>query len=406
MNILIALFGLGLNLSISVAQLVAGLLLLEWGWRVFKKKNPIGWRRSSLDLPIAVFSAWAIFSTAVHGSANARDTLSNLSALLLFFWATQTANEESTQRLFRWICIGAALAGAHGVLQALSGVNYLPVQRTYVVPEALQGLPTWFTRELALNNDRAMGPRNHPLTYAESFIPAFFLLLARLVREVKENGVATKKNLLIVTAVGLICGGVLLAQGRAVWLGLGLGILFFGWVVGRRFFMMTALVLAFGLVAVAIASPRLRDRLLSVATSTGGSVGDQQSKSMRYTMWRGALEGIRANPVLGVGLEGTRLTVIDPVMQTERTFTETHNMYLQIALETGLVGLGIFLWILIIITRMIGRAPPAWRPAFAGMFAAFLVAGLTESWPKDSEVAMLFWLMMGFLAVVIRNEKK
>lgn len=402
---LTCLFALGLCLSISAAQILAALLLIDWAFNAYRRPAGERWKRAHLGAPIVIFTGWALTTAIVHGTANVRDALSAHSSFLLFFWAAQTLDNESARRFFRWLCLGTVLAGLQGILQSVSGVNYLPVERVYSKPEFFDGWPLWIIKELALNNERAVGPRNHPLTFAESFIPGFFLLLGWLVFRVREQRASIGKSLLIAAGLGVVVAGILLAQGRAVWLGIGFGILVFGMSQGRKFCVKTILSLAAALVIVGVASPRMRGRLMSVATVSGGTLGDQQSKSMRYALWRDALTGIREHPVAGIGLEGTRLINIDPVLNRERVWTETHNLYLQFALELGLVGLGLFLWILVLIARMIYLSPARWRPAFAGLFAAFLVSGLTESWPKDKEVDMLFWTMIGALAALRRHEE-
>jgi len=399
-------FGASLDLSISATQIGAALLLIDWAWRAASKEKSGVWKAADLDFPIVLFFLWTGFTGIFRHSITMLDFLRNQSAFLLFFWAAQALDDKSTRRLLRWLCIGAALAGALGILQALFKINYLPDQRTYVVPAFFKNWPECIVHKLSLNNERAQGPRTHPLTYAESFIPGFFLLLGGLAREIRSARPSFLKMVSIGFGLALVVGGILLAQGRAVWLGLGLGLLVFACAVGRRFFFITVLLFGFALAVVAAVSPRIRGRFLSVASSSGGITADQQSKAVRFTLWRQAVEGILSHPVVGVGLEGARLTSIDPISHEQRVWTETHNLFLQFALELGLIGLGIFAWILVIIGRMVYRAAPDWRPAFAGMFVAFLVAGLTESWPKDKSVAMLFWLLIGNLAFLNQNRNE
>ena len=400
----IGLFGLALNLSISVAQMAAAMLLLWWAWRVYQNKDGVRWRATELDVPILAFIAWALFTAVIRQSTGFRDALSSQSAFLLFFWASQAIDGSDTRRLLHWIGVGAVLAGLIGIVQVLSQINFKPVEKIYTTPDFFQGWPRWLVHEMATVNDRAVGPRNHPLTYAESFIPGFFLLLGRLVRELKEARPSLRVIGFVSGGLAIIAGGVLVAQGRAVWLGLGAGLLVFSWGVGRKFFLKTIFFGSLALAIIVAVSPRIRGRLLSVTMISAGTEGDQHSKSMRYDLWREVAVGIRAYPIVGVGLEGARLNTMDPVMKEMRVWTETHNMFLQFMLELGGIGMGLFLWILIVIGRMIWRAPPAWRPAFAGMFVAFLAAGMTESWPKDKEIGMLFWTMIGSLAFFSREK--
>lgn len=69
------------------------------------------------------------------------------------------------------------------------------------------------------------------------------------------------------------------------------------------------------------------------------------SNSIRLTLWKEAVETISQKPVLGVGL-GAYALHVDP-RATYRTPIYAHNTYLDIAVETGLVGLFFFLAVLL-----------------------------------------------------------
>ncbi|MCG3203487.1 MAG: hypothetical protein KCHDKBKB_00155 [Elusimicrobia bacterium] len=406
----LALFGLALNISISVAEILAGLLLIEWFWRAVKSWKRTGFQqdqlfKTPLDIPIFLFVLWTLVLVVFQQTTGIRDMLSNQSALLLFFWAANALNKIEKQKLQEWLCWGSVFVGFWGILQYVGKVNYLPFQRTFVIPEFMTSWPQWLVHELALNNERAQGFRSHPITYAESMVPGFFLVLSGGALALQSRFSNVKKSFGLLLSVLLMAGGFLFSQSRGVWVGLAVGILVFGALQGRRFFLTTLLVLLGSISLVLTFSPKIRGRVLSVVSSSSGSVGDQYSKSTRYDLWRGAWNGIKERPLMGHGLRGVKLKSIDPISLEERVWTETHNMYLQITLELGAVGLGLFIWILVVIWWKIWFWRDPLRPAMGGMFVCFLVAGLTESWTKDQEVAMIFWLMMGILMSPFGHEE-
>jgi O-antigen ligase len=129
-------------------------------------------------------------------------------------------------------------------------------------------------------------------------------------------------------------------------------------------------------------------------------VADQQSKQLRFYIWNEAFRIIKSSPLTGVGADGVKINFKNVPGYEERVWTETHNIYLQQAAERGVIGLGILLWVFVILLKQLWRAPNVWRPALVSLLAAFLVAGLTESWINDSEVAMIFWTFCGCVSIL------
>lgn len=76
----------------------------------------------------------------------------------------------------------------------------------------------------------------------------------------------------------------------------------------------------------------------------------------RLEAWRGSLEIFRQHPVLGAGLDtfGTHFPAVRR-FATDKVWTHAHNDFLQFAAETGLLGIALAGWILVVGTR------EAWR---------------------------------------------
>jgi putative inorganic carbon (HCO3(-)) transporter len=84
--------------------------------------------------------------------------------------------------------------------------------------------------------------------------------------------------------------------------------------------------------------------------------------------------------------------------------TYTHNMYLQMAGEIGLLGLLAFLWLLFRFfkdnLKTYGRLKDHFlRVTCISLFAcvlAFLINGMTETSLYYSRISMVFWFLLGF----------
>ena len=100
----------------------------------------------------------------------------------------------------------------------------------------------------------------------------------------------------------------------------------------------------------------VKERIEMTKTEEGYDGTTQQ----RLGMWDQGLEIIFSNPILGRGIDATRFTDVRSEGFGSRTWHSFHNSYIQQAVETGLVGLGIYLWIFFLMIKM------GWRMYRAG----------------------------------------
>ena len=157
-------------------------------------------------------------------------------------------------------------------------------------------------------------------------------------------------------------------------------------------------------------------------------VGDNQySVVTRLAAWRLLEEIIKANPILGVGFANYYwYTPLFPIMGYSVVFN-SHNNYIDIIAQTGIVGLACFLWIAWELGRLglslKERAPEGFAKAYIygalGGLAGTLVAGMLGDWflPFVYNVgfnrfraSILGWLFLGGLValdqIVRRSENE
>lgn len=130
----------------------------------------------------------------------------------------------------------------------------------------------------------------------------------------------------------------------------------------------------------------------------------------RIAVYRNSLHMIKAHPFIGVGantyMKNYKKYKEFPEYRNVVTldYMYAHNIYLQMAGEIGLIGLGVFLWLLYklfsecknIYKRLSGQYLKITSLALAACLLAFLVNGLTESSLYYSRVALIFWYLAGF----------
>ena len=129
----------------------------------------------------------------------------------------------------------------------------------------------------------------------------------------------------------------------------------------------------------------------------------------RRLHWQAAINMIMAHPVLGVGVNSFSINY-DRYKLPADPFSGwyAHNTYLHFAADIGLIGLAVLLSMLINIIlnwkKSYGRIKDSWLKATSlgvfGGFIAFITAGILESSLQSSNLAVLFWFILGLLVSV------
>jgi putative inorganic carbon (HCO3(-)) transporter len=159
----------------------------------------------------------------------------------------------------------------------------------------------------------------------------------------------------------------------------------------------------------AVTLPRVRVRIESIVDATDATARE------RFAMADAGLTMLREHPLIGVGLGGVKrlYPVYAPPEAVRRHTSHLHNTPLQIAVERGLVGLALWLWIFVAFfvraSRVLRRVPTqavADRALVVGAVAAvaaFLVSGLFEYNFGDTEVLLVALAVMALPFVVERD---
>jgi len=200
---------------------------------------------------------------------------------------------------------------------------------------------------------------------------------------------------------------------RSAWIGY-LVILFVMTILDRRkIFYAGALLLVF----IFIFLPSLNDvRHMHLINDNNGGVQKEedmrsvleQSGSGRFMYWKKAISVIRTSPIWGTGLNTyTRIIKRDA---DPNTWRYAHNCYLQMAAETGLLGLACFLWLLFVLLRhsldRCDQIKDLWplsilQGAMAGLFG-FMVQSFFDNTFYTVQLGVYMWLIFGLMVAVMR----
>lgn len=134
----------------------------------------------------------------------------------------------------------------------------------------------------------------------------------------------------------------------------------------------------------------------------------EQGGSGRGAYWEKAVSIIRTSPVWGTGLNTySRIIKQDPDV---KKWWYAHNCYLQMAAETGVIGLACFLWMVFVLLRngfyYCHQIKDLWpltfmQGAVSGL-SGFLVQSFFDNTFYTVQLGVLMWVMFGLIAALVR----
>jgi putative inorganic carbon (HCO3(-)) transporter len=157
------------------------------------------------------------------------------------------------------------------------------------------------------------------------------------------------------------------------------------------------------LLAVLFVEP-VRDRVASMFVGR-----EDSSNNFRINVWSAVLEMIRDRPILGIGPGNTAFNKVYPLyMRARYSALSAYSILLEVAVETGLIGLSCFLWLLVVTLnqgvqqvrrlRTLTNRNAFWlMGAIAAMFG-MLGHNLFDTVWYRPEVNTLWWLMVALIA--------
>ncbi|NJR59943.1 MAG: putative bicarbonate transporter, IctB family [Cyanobacteria bacterium CRU_2_1] len=148
----------------------------------------------------------------------------------------------------------------------------------------------------------------------------------------------------------------------------------------------------------------LRDRVASIFVGR-----EDSSNNFRLNVWLSVIEIIKDHPVLGIGPGNDVFNRIYPrYQQTGYTALSAYSVLLEIAVETGLIGLGCFFWMLLVTLtqgwrqiqrlRLSQNREGFWLMATVATMLGMLAHGLVDTVWYRPQVSTLWWLMIAIVA--------
>lgn len=385
-----------------VATTLIGLCLVACAayWVLVSLSDPPAGRLTSIHILVALYAGIAAIASVL--SPVRSEAISGLLELwlgLLFF--ALSARVLRSPKIMSWVIwlylMVSLVVSGYGIRQEFMGV---------------EPLATWNDPMSTMAYDtRVYSYLGNPNLLASYLIPAIaFSAVAILVWRTKiQKGLAS---------VLLLCNTacVFLTDSRGGWLAMMAaaivgGLLLYVWYGDRLspFWRKWLLPLCFGfgagLVFVTVfAVESVRTRILSIFSWRGDS-----SNNFRINVWYAVLQMIGDRPLLGIGVGHDAFNAVYPrYMESRFSALSAYSIFLETAVETGLIGLSIFCWLLVNIftkgiqtiqqLRIANKPEGLWLIGAIAAMAGLLVQGCFDTVWYRPQVNTLWWLMVGMIA--------
>ena len=273
-------------------------------------------------------------------------------------------------------------------------------------------LATWVDPESPLaKTTRVYSYLGNPNLLAAYLLPAIALSLAAIF---SWRGIFPKALAVIMLVVNSTC--LILTFSRGGWIGFVVilftfTLLLLYWLSIRlpHFWRTWSIPILLGslafllVVGIALVEP-LRDRVFSMFAGR-----EDSSNNFRINVWAAVQEMIRDRPIIGIGPGNNAFNKIYPLYMRPRfSALSAYSVLLEVAVETGLIGLTCFLWLLLVTfnqgwLQLRRLREIASREAFWLMGAVASLLGLLSHGAFDTvlyrpEVNTLWWMMIALIA--------
>ena len=375
--------------SISITQIAAGLGGLAWA---IKTHLNHAWKdqRWPLAIPISLFALACLIAVVdAYDVSYSFESLKKLFEFLIFFWIINCVKTRKLRDSLSLVLVASATcASLLGFYQVwMNGVQI---------------------------ESRVEGTLSVYMTFAGILMMVSLLALARVLwRRPKEAW--------LWACIGIILTSLFFTLTRQAWGGVFVGLLFFIFCSKRKYVLVLLLSL---FVAVFYFKKEVQSELLELEielklTPNKSFIaldhlilrtrlllsGEDKTLMMRVALWKAGWEVFKDYPLTGCGFRCMDKLVSsypDPTGYVER-LRGMHNNFIQIAVDTGLLGLSTWVGIWFYFFLLLYQRAKALNGdtnekgiifGSAAVVLAFLAGGFFETNFYDSEVAMTLYFLM------------
>lgn len=361
----------------------AGIVLL-FLVTVTKKRPKMG---TNVYLILFMLASTLAFIFSINAMMSLRFFIFYIDCFLLVYIAIAELNSFQKFDVFIRIALfGVFITGVYGIYQNFKGIPILASQVDTSIDSNLVG--------------RVYSTIGNANNYAELLVMFFPFFASSFLNEKKIQ----YKAIYVVMAIPCMIS-LLLTYSRSSWIGLVVAIGMFVLLKEWR------LIPLFGLIGIAIfpfLPMTITSRILTIFS------GDS-STNMRFGIWNQTMPLIKEYWASGIGLGQDVFIAMMKNYPTLLRAVHAHNIYLQILIETGVVGLISFIalkihlfkeTVVVVLNKKIDMAYKNHIIASIASIFGLMVVALVEYIWHDHRIMLIYWLMVGLLIASLRNAKE
>ncbi len=328
-----------------------------------------------------VIGICAVTSISLEESRNI--ALLMIAFVLSYFVVINTIENKKQFKFILYVfSIAAVITAFYGLYQYMFGDLYSQA---------------WLDKEMFEDiKMRVYSTFENPNVYGEYLILAIPIIVGLLWT---EKGIF--KKLFWLGSLGVTMLALALTFSRGCWLGIILAIGLLAIMIDRRFILLGIVALLF---LPFVLPESIINRFLSI-----GNMGDS-STSYRVYIWMGTLAMLADYWFSGIGLGITSFNTIYPIYSYNNiSAPHSHNLYLQLVVEFGIVGLIIFLGMLYnfykeTIISICKKKNILTSSLIAGVSGFMLQSMFDYTW-YNYRVVLIFWIIIAFGLVSTKVSK-
>lgn len=315
--------------------------------------------------------------------------------LMVLIIVSGIRNGRSLERFLVILMLGVSLTGLYAIYQRIKGIPMDPSLTDVVLNEGMSG--------------RAYSTMGNPNNYAELLI---LILPFFIAMTLNAKSLYRKVFYFVLSIPPLIA--LFLTGARSSWIALILAVLVFVLLKDWKLIPFVAVLGILGFLFLPYVSPSVYKRVLTIFTGTDTSINYRQAIYQTVTpmfkdFWFTGLglgSGVEQAPFMKI-LQRYSLYYLQKTSSVGYATTppHTHNLFLQIWIEAGLIGIATFLWFTArtvkraIVNIFKGTDQSMKHISMAGIsaFSGIFIMGMAEYVWFYPRVMLFFWVIAGVL---------